>query len=247
MRFVRITGSGYWQGEMATGNNNGVMPLKRRLMPFLAWTPLVNANSLQADFWAALTGALVVLPQGIAYATIAGMPPVYGLYAGMIPAIVGALFGSSWQLVSGPTVAGSLVMFSALSAMAEPASAQYVVLGLTLAFLVGVLELSMGVLQARRARQLHIALGHRGLHRGRRRAHRGQPAQELPQAGPDAARPQVLRGPAVCGHAFGRCLLDDGGCRDRHRGDGDRREALCAAPALHDRRDCRRRAWRLTY
>src|SRR5208337_5629531 len=147
MRFVRITDSGYWQGEMATGNNNGVMPLKRRLMPFLAWTPLVNANSLQADFWAALTGALVVLPQGIAYATIAGMPPVYGLYAGMIPAIVGALFGSSWQLVSGPTVAGSLVMFSALSAMAEPASAQYVVLGLTLAFLVGVLELGMGVLK----------------------------------------------------------------------------------------------------
>jgi SulP family sulfate permease len=130
---------------MAGGNSNGATPWKRRLMPFLAWTPLVNANSLQADFWAALTGALVVLPQGIAYATIAGMPPVYGLYAGMIPAVVGALFGSSWQLVSGPTVAGSLVMFSALSSMAEPASAQYVLLALTLAFLVGVIELSMGI------------------------------------------------------------------------------------------------------
>ncbi len=147
MTVWRAPADRHWQGEMATGNNNGVIPLKRRLMPFLAWTPLVNANSLQADFWAALTGALVVLPQGIAYATIAGMPPVYGLYAGMIPAVVGALFGSSWQLVSGPTVAGSLVMFSALSAMAEPASAQYVVLGLTLAFLVGVLELGMGVLK----------------------------------------------------------------------------------------------------
>jgi sulfate permease, SulP family len=127
------------------GNGNGAVSLKRRLMPFLAWTPLVNANTLQADFWAALTGALVVLPQGIAYATIAGMPPVYGLYAGMIPAVVAALFGSSWQLVSGPTVAGSLLMFSALSAWAEPASAQYVVLGLTLTFLVGILELSMGI------------------------------------------------------------------------------------------------------
>ena len=135
---------------MLRGNGNGnggggAISLKRRLLPFLGWTPLVNANTLQTDFWAALTGALVVLPQGIAYATIAGMPPVYGLYAGMIPAIVAALFGSSWQLVSGPTVAGSLVMFSALSAMAEPASAQYVILGLTLAFLVGVLELGMGV------------------------------------------------------------------------------------------------------
>jgi sulfate permease, SulP family len=123
------------------------IPSKRRLLPFLAWTPLVNARTLQTDFWAAVTGALVVLPQGIAYATIAGMPPEYGLYAGMIPAVVAALFGSSWQLVSGPTVAGSLVMFSALSAMAEPASAQYVILGLTLAFLVGMLELGMGILK----------------------------------------------------------------------------------------------------
>ncbi len=128
-------------------NGNGALPWMRRLMPFLAWTPLVNARTLNVDFLAALTGALVVLPQGIAYATIAGMPPVYGLYAGMIPAIVAALFGSSWQFVSGPTVAGSLVMASALGAMAEPASANYVALALTLAFLVGVLELSMGILR----------------------------------------------------------------------------------------------------
>ncbi len=124
---------------------NWAVPSKQRWLPFLAWTPLVNARTLQTDFWAAITGALVVLPQGVAYATIAGMPPEYGLYAGMIPAIVAALFGSSWQLVSGPTVAGSLVMFSALSAMAEPASTQYVLLGLTLAFLVGIIELTMGI------------------------------------------------------------------------------------------------------
>jgi len=130
---------------MLRANLSYAIPSKRRLLPFLAWTPLVNGRTLQTDFWAAVTGALVVLPQGIAYATIAGMPPEYGLYAGMIPAIVAALFGSSWQLVSGPTVAGSLVMFSALSAIAEPASLQYVVLGLTLAFLVGVLELTMGL------------------------------------------------------------------------------------------------------
>ncbi len=126
------------------GNGNGAVSWPRRLMPFLSWAPHVNPVTLNADFWAALTGALVVLPQGIAYATIAGMPPVYGLYAGMIPAIVAALFGSSWQLVSGPTVAGSLVMASALGAMATHASDQYVVLALTLTFLVGVIELAMG-------------------------------------------------------------------------------------------------------
>ncbi len=130
---------------MSVGNgSNGAVSWQRRLMPFLNWTPHVSPATLNADFWAALTGALVVLPQGIAYATIAGMPPVYGLYAGMIPAVVAALFGSSWQLVSGPTVAGSLVMASALGAMAAHGSEQYVMLALTLTFLVGLIELAMG-------------------------------------------------------------------------------------------------------
>ncbi len=68
-------------------------------MPFLVWWPRVDRESTKADFWAGLSGAIVVLPQGVAFATIAGMPPEYGLYAGMIPAIVAALFGSSWHLV----------------------------------------------------------------------------------------------------------------------------------------------------
>lgn len=71
------------------------------LFPFLQWLPKVTKRDLRADFIAGLTGAIVVLPQGVAFATIAGMPPQYGLYAGMIPAIVAALFGSSRQLVSG--------------------------------------------------------------------------------------------------------------------------------------------------
>ncbi len=94
---------------------------------------------------AALTGAIVVLPQGVAFATIAGMPPEYGLYAGMVPAIIAALFGSSWHLVSGPTTAASIVLFSSLSAMAEPGSAQYVQLALTLTLMVGVIQLFMGL------------------------------------------------------------------------------------------------------
>ncbi|MEJ2591312.1 MAG: SulP family inorganic anion transporter, partial [Candidatus Thiodiazotropha sp.] len=114
-------------------------------MPFLLWLPRVNRNSLRDDLMAALTGAIVVLPQGVAFATIAGMPPEYGLYAGMVPAIIAALFGSSWHLVSGPTTAASIVLFSSLSAMAEPGSAQYVQLALTLTLMVGAIQLFMGL------------------------------------------------------------------------------------------------------
>ena len=172
-------------------------------MPFLAWTPLVNAHTLNIDFLAALTGALVVLPQGIAYATIAGMPPVYGLYAGMIPAIVAALFGSSWQLVSGPTVAGSLVMASALGAMAEPASAQYVVLALTLAFLVGVIELSMGIF---RLGVLVNFISHSVIIGFTAGAGVIIAANQLKNflSLARAVRSRVLRGHGVCGHPFGR-------------------------------------------
>ena len=116
-----------------------------RLMPFLVWWPRVNRDSLRADLMAGITGAVVVLPQGVAFATIAGMPPEYGLYAGMVPAIVAALFGSSWHLVSGPTTAASVVLFSSVSGLAEPGSAHYVQLVLTLTFMVGVIQLAMGL------------------------------------------------------------------------------------------------------
>ncbi len=116
-----------------------------RLLPFLRWWPMVNRETLRADLLAGLTGAIVVLPQGVAFATIAGMPPEYGLYAGMIPAIVAALFGSSWHLVSGPTTAASVVLFASLSVFAEPATEEYVKLALTLTFMVGVIQVIMGL------------------------------------------------------------------------------------------------------
>lgn len=94
---------------------------------------------------AGLSGSIVVLPQAVAFATIAGMPPQYGLYAGMVPAIIAALFGSSRHLVSGPTTAASIVLFSALSAYATPGSPDYVSLALTLTFMVGVFELVLGL------------------------------------------------------------------------------------------------------
>ncbi|GMQ84035.1 MAG: SulP family inorganic anion transporter [Gammaproteobacteria bacterium] len=112
--------------------------------PFLTWWPLLRKDTVRNDLIAGLTGAIVVLPQGVAFATIAGMPPEYGLYAGMVPAIVAALFGSSWHLVSGPTTAASIVLLSSLSVYAEPGSMEYVSLAITLTFMVGVIELVLG-------------------------------------------------------------------------------------------------------
>ncbi len=117
----------------------------RPFTPFLSWLPRINRGTVKADVMAGLTGALVALPQGVAFATIAGMPAEYGLYAGMIPAVIAALFGSSWHLVSGPTTAASIVLFSVLSPHAEPGTAEYVSLALTLTFLVGLIQLGMGL------------------------------------------------------------------------------------------------------
>lgn len=112
--------------------------------PFAGWPTLTSAT-LRADVTAALTGSIVVLPQGVAFATLAGLPPQYGLYAAMVPAVVAALFGSSWHLVSGPTNAVSIVIFATMSALAEPGSAHYIELVLCLTLVTGILQLSLGL------------------------------------------------------------------------------------------------------
>ncbi len=118
-----------------------------RFLPFLRWGRNMSRSSVKADVIAGLTGAAIVLPQGVAFAAIAGMPPEYGLYTSMVPAVIAALFGSSWHLVSGPTTAASVIMFASLSGMATPGSEQYVAMAITLAFMVGVLQLIMGVVR----------------------------------------------------------------------------------------------------
>jgi sulfate permease, SulP family len=114
------------------------------IFPFLRW-PGMDKESTKADLTAGLTGALIVLPQGVAFATIAGLPPEFGLYAAMVPAIVAALFGSSWHLVTGPTTAISIAVFASVSPLAEPGSAEFISLVLTLTFLTGVFQLLMGL------------------------------------------------------------------------------------------------------
>jgi SulP family sulfate permease len=116
-----------------------------RAFPFLRWWPLVNRDTLKADLLAGLTNAVVVLPQGVAFAMIAGLPPIYGLYTAMVPPIVAALFGSSRHLISGPTTAISIVVFATVSKYAEPGSARFVELALTLTFLAGAYQLALGL------------------------------------------------------------------------------------------------------
>jgi SulP family sulfate permease len=118
-----------------------------RFMPFLRWGRNMSRDTAKADVIAGLTGAAIVLPQGVAFAAIAGMPPEYGLYTSMVPAVIAALFGSSWHLVSGPTTAASVIMFASLSGIANPGSAHYISLAITLAFMVGVLQLVMGMVR----------------------------------------------------------------------------------------------------
>ena len=113
--------------------------------PFLGWLPSVNKDSIRADLMAGLTGAVIVLPQGIAYASIAGLPPQYGLYTSMITPVIAALFGSSLHLISGPTAAISIVVFSALSHHVEAGTPEFIGLALTLTFMAGVFQLLFGI------------------------------------------------------------------------------------------------------
>ena len=117
------------------------------VLPMVQWRGRVTRENVRRDLVAGVTGAVIAVPQCVAFATIAGMPAEYGLYTGMVPAVIAALFGSSWHLVSGPTTAASIVLFSILAAHAEPGSAPYVQMAITLTFLVGGLQLLMGLLR----------------------------------------------------------------------------------------------------
>lgn len=114
--------------------------------PFTRWLPeYQQPGVVRADLLAGLTGAIVVLPQGIAFALLAGMPPHYGLYAAMVPCIIAALFGSSRLMVTGPANAISLTTMALIAPLAIPESEHYVVLVLTLSFLIGVIQIALGL------------------------------------------------------------------------------------------------------
>ncbi|WP_409317875.1 SulP family inorganic anion transporter [Pseudomonas sp. KCJK9016] len=122
-------------------------PSRRSLFPFLAWLPRQTRASVGRDLIVGLSGAILALPQSIAYALIAGLPPEYGLYAAIIPVLIACLWGSSWHLICGPTAAISIVLFASVSPLAVPASQDYITLILLLTFLAGIFQWLLGLLR----------------------------------------------------------------------------------------------------
>ncbi|WP_019024621.1 MULTISPECIES: SulP family inorganic anion transporter [unclassified Thioalkalivibrio] len=114
-----------------------------RIFPFLSWRP--TKETLNADLIAGISVALVLIPQSMAYAQLAGLPPVYGLYASLLPVMVAALWGSSNQLATGPVAVVSLLTASALVPLAAEGSSEFIMLAIALALIVGVIQLVMGL------------------------------------------------------------------------------------------------------
>ena len=118
----------------------------QKLFPFLTWLPLVK-KSFKDDLIAGITGTIIVIPQAVAFAMIAGMPPVYGFYTAMLTPVIAAIFGSSYHLVSGPTTTSSIVLYSIVSKYIHPETdiEAFVSLAILLSFMAGVIKLFMGI------------------------------------------------------------------------------------------------------
>jgi sulfate permease, SulP family len=119
--------------------------LGRRLVPFARGWPSVTRATTRADFVAGLSGAILGLPQGVAFAILAGLPPEYGLYAAIVPPALAALFGSSWHMISGPTNAVAILLFASLAPLAVAGTPEYIGLVLTVTFMTGAIQLIMGL------------------------------------------------------------------------------------------------------
>jgi len=120
------------------------MKILNSLFPFLRWFPMTR-DSLRSDTISGVTVALVLVPQSMAYAQLAGLPVVYGLYAAFIPVIIASLWGSSNQLHTGPVAMLSLMSAAALIPFATPGTADFIELSIMLALMVGVLRLALGL------------------------------------------------------------------------------------------------------
>ena len=117
-----------------------------KIFPFLTWLP-ISKKYWKDDVVAGITGTIIVIPQAVAFAMIAGMPPIYGFYTAMLTPVIAALFGSSYHLVSGPTTTSSIVLYAIISKFVTPGSdiEAFVSLAILLSFMAGVIKLFMGI------------------------------------------------------------------------------------------------------
>ncbi|MCD5975818.1 SulP family inorganic anion transporter [Pseudomonas quasicaspiana] len=120
---------------------------RHKFLPFLAWLPRQTRATVGRDAVVGLSGAILALPQSIAYALIAGLPAEYGLYAAIVPVMIACLWGSSWHLICGPTAAISVVLYASISPLAVPASQDYITLILLLTFIAGLFQLLLGMVR----------------------------------------------------------------------------------------------------
>jgi SulP family sulfate permease len=117
----------------------------KSILPILDWLPNYNKNHLKGDFIAGITVGIMLIPQGMAYAMLAGLPPIYGLYAAIVPQLIYAILGTSRQLGVGPVAMDSLLVAVSVSQFAQADSEQYIALAILLAFMVGAIQLLLGI------------------------------------------------------------------------------------------------------
>lgn len=119
----------------------------RRLSPVPEWFAGYDRSALQNDITAGLTVGVMLIPQGMAYAVLGGLPPIYGLYAALVPMLVYPFLGTSRQLITGPVAIDMLILAAGVGVLAQTGSDRYVVLAIMVAAIAGVLQLAMGTLR----------------------------------------------------------------------------------------------------
>lgn len=117
----------------------------KKIIPILEWLPNYNSSLFKGDLVAGITVGIILIPQGIAYALIAGLPPIYGLYCALVPQIMYAIFGSSRQVAIGPVAMDSLIVATGVSTLALAGSESYISIAILLALMVGAIQFIMGV------------------------------------------------------------------------------------------------------
>jgi SulP family sulfate permease len=117
----------------------------KKIIPILEWLPNYNTSLFKGDLVAGITVGIILIPQGIAYALIAGLPPIYGLYCAIVPQVMYAIFGSSRQVAVGPVAMDSLIVATGVSTLALAGSDSYISIAILLALLVGLIQFFMGV------------------------------------------------------------------------------------------------------
>lgn len=121
--------------------------LAQKFFPFLAWTSILDRKTTLADISAGITAGVLILPQAIALATLAELPPEIGIYTAIFPVIICALFGSSWHVLSGPNTSISVMIAMIIGAISSVGTPDFIVYAITMTFLVGVIQLLWGLLK----------------------------------------------------------------------------------------------------